>query len=106
MIERNRILRRSILGGAIALAALVALPAGKVSDDDVRAGCIGWQTADDYKRLAEVIDFAHPKAGAHRRKWEACRDDWRCLSNGKEVWRVFCARYWTGRQSEESNDDD
>jgi hypothetical protein len=81
MTTNKRILRQRLLAVAVATAAILALPGGsEMSGRDVY----------------DVGDYCG---------FETCHD-WKCLSNGSETWKVFCARFWTELWTEESDEDD
>jgi hypothetical protein len=86
MITNGRILRQRLLAVAVTIAAVLALPAGgKMFRYDVN------DVGDGNDCRATSCDN---------------REDWQCLSNGREVWRVFCGRYWAELWSTHTDDDE
>jgi hypothetical protein len=63
------------IAGTITLAALVALPSG------------GKMYPYDNHDVGDSNDCrASASCDNH--------EDWKCFASGREVWKVFCARYW------------
>jgi len=51
------------------------------------AGLPSWQTCGRYDQSCE-------------------RDEWKCLASGREVWKLFCARYWTELWADDDEEPD
>lgn len=79
----NRTARSAALIVAI---ILTCLPTGEMmDDDDIWDGCYAVGVSGLGGPDCNPKEWSPPK-----RYWFDTRDDWKCLANGQEVWRVFC----------------